>query len=203
MRVLLFAVSIALGVSSAGLAQSPASASPATASGSEDEQARALFQAGRVAYEAGRYESALEHFRQAYELSGRAGLQYNIGQTADRLRLDEEALAAFELFLETVDEHPRIEEVQARVVVLRRTLAAQAAPPPEVVAATEAAEEERLERDQARTESSNTGLIIGISAGAAVAVAVAVVAVVVLSGGEDDPAEGNFGPSFSALGVSR
>lgn len=64
-----------------------------------EEEARALFTAGRVAYDGARYDEALDRFKAAYALSGRAELLFNIGQAADRLRRDKEALAAFEEFL--------------------------------------------------------------------------------------------------------
>ncbi|MCX7807199.1 MAG: tetratricopeptide repeat protein, partial [Deltaproteobacteria bacterium] len=68
----------------------------------KDQEARALFQAGQVAFEDGRFEDALQYFRRSYELSGRPALLYNIGLAADRLRRDEEALSAFERYLAEV-----------------------------------------------------------------------------------------------------
>src|SRR3954452_7742943 len=69
-------------------------ASAAQTKGSVDDHARKFFEAGRAAYDVGNYTEALNHFQQAYELSERPQLLYNIGQCADRLRLDETALAA-------------------------------------------------------------------------------------------------------------
>ena len=86
-----------------------------------DQEARGLFEAGERAFSAGRFERALEHFRRAYELSRRADLLYNIGVTADRLRLDDEALEAFEAFLASGPEEALRVSVQARVDVLRRS----------------------------------------------------------------------------------
>jgi len=65
-----------------------------------DQEARALFDAASVAFEEGRYENALEYFQRSYALSRRPQLLYNIGVTAERLRLDREALEAFRSFLE-------------------------------------------------------------------------------------------------------
>ena len=53
-----------------------------------DEEARAIFQAGRTAYDAARYEDALRHFQHAYRLSTRPELLYNVALAADRLRRD-------------------------------------------------------------------------------------------------------------------
>lgn len=91
---------------------------------SSDEEAYMLFRAGTVAYENGRYEEALGRFDEAYELSHRPELLYNVGLAHDRLRHDAEALAAFEAFLaQAPADAPRRPEVERRVEVLRRTVA--------------------------------------------------------------------------------
>lgn len=91
------------------------------------EQARAVFQAGRIAFESASYEDALRHFREAYRLSGRAELLYNIGVSADRLREDQQALEAFEQYLrETPADAPQRADAEARVRVLRRQVEARA-----------------------------------------------------------------------------
>lgn len=93
-------------------------------------QARALFEAGRVAFEAASYEDALRHFRDAFELSGRTALLYNIGVAADRLRRDREALEAFERYLaEAPADSPQRPDVEVRVRVLREQLTRPGAPP--------------------------------------------------------------------------
>jgi len=88
-----------------------------------DEEARAVFSAGREAYARGDYEAALESFRQAYELSGRPELQFNIAQAADRLRRDREARDAFEAYLRAIPDAPNRVEVEARLRVLREEIA--------------------------------------------------------------------------------
>ena len=47
------------------------------------EEARALFTAGRVAYDAGRYEDALARFREAHEISGPRGVKFDLLQLLD------------------------------------------------------------------------------------------------------------------------
>ena len=97
---------------------------PAGAQDDREEEARALFMAGRAAYDAGRYEAALDRFQEAYELSGRPSLLYNIGQAADRLRMDQLALESFEEFLaETPPETRNRDVAQRRVEFLRRSVA--------------------------------------------------------------------------------
>lgn len=85
----------------------------------DDSTARAHFELARVAFEATDYEKALVHFREAYELSGRAELQYNIGVTAGRLRHDEEALLAFERYLAELEYPARELEVRKRIEAIR------------------------------------------------------------------------------------
>jgi tetratricopeptide (TPR) repeat protein len=100
--------------------------------GGADDEAHALFAAGEVAYREGRYENALHYFRQAYDLSHRPVLLYNIGAAADRLRRDDETIAAFEQYLAEIPDASNRGEVEARLSVLRRARdeAARVEPPP-------------------------------------------------------------------------
>jgi tetratricopeptide (TPR) repeat protein len=85
-----------------------------------DERAHELFVLGRDAYLAQRYEDALRYFRAAHQLSGRYELQFNIGQAADRLHRNAEALEAFQSFLADAPPSQHRSEIEARVAVLRR-----------------------------------------------------------------------------------
>ena len=98
-----------------------------------DEAARLTFESAREAFVAGDYEVALARFRQAYQLSSRPGLLYNIAQTLDRLRRDEETVAALRDYLEASPGAPNRPEVEARIRVLEDALARRAsnAPPPD------------------------------------------------------------------------
>lgn len=101
-----------------------------------DAEARLRFEAGQLAFHDGRYEDALADFRRSYELSHRPALLYNIGQCADRLRRDHEALEAFTAYLhEAGDDAANAQEVWARVTALETAIdrGAPAAPPPEPV----------------------------------------------------------------------
>ena len=75
------------------------------------------------AFEQADYESALVYFRHAYRLSHRGELQYNIGVAADRLQREEEALEAFEHYLEENEDPAREAEVQERIIALRQSIA--------------------------------------------------------------------------------
>jgi tetratricopeptide (TPR) repeat protein len=98
-----------------------------------DDEARGLFLAGEAAFRDARWEDAIRYFRDAYRLSPRPGLLYNIGVSADRLRRDTEALEAFEHFLREIGDQdaPHRHDAEARVEVLRRAIAeGRVAPPP-------------------------------------------------------------------------
>ena len=109
------------------------SVAEARAQDGTDEEARGLFLAGQAAFEAARYEDALRYWRSAHARSARPELLYNVAIAADRLRRDEEALAAFEAYLAgTGPDALQRRDVEARVVVLREAIAARATPVPAV-----------------------------------------------------------------------
>lgn len=120
----------------------PAQPTPAPDQASqEDAAARLLFNSAREAFAAGNYEVALQRFQQAYDLSHRSALLYNIGTTLDRMRRDREALAAFERFLAEDATSPNRSEVEARVRVLREAIEAEDA---------RLAEQQRQQEEQQR-----------------------------------------------------
>lgn len=92
-----------------------------------DAEARGLYSAGEVAFAQGRFENAMTYFQQAYDLSHRPELLYNVGMAADRLRHDDEALAAFERYLAELPDAANRAEVERRVAVLREAIASHAA----------------------------------------------------------------------------
>jgi len=94
---------------------------------SSDAVARGLFEAARASYAAGKYEDALKYFQQAYDLSQRAALLYNIGQAADRLNQDQRTIEAFRAYLERVPDAPNRSEVEGRLRSLERVVALEAA----------------------------------------------------------------------------
>lgn len=95
-----------------------------------DEEARRLFQAAELAFADARYEDALDLFERSYALSQRPQLLFNIGTSADRLRLDARALSAFEDYLERLPDASNRREVEVRIGVLRRAVSRPAAPGP-------------------------------------------------------------------------
>jgi tetratricopeptide (TPR) repeat protein len=124
-------------------AQPPPRAQPTPAQLTE---ARRWFETGRERYEQGEWRSALESFRRAYDLTGSPEVLFNIGQCADRLRMDRDALAAFELYLERLPDAPDRPNVESRIQVLRAEIARH----DEVTRQRDAARAERarLERER-------------------------------------------------------
>ncbi len=89
----------------------------------DDAAAREYFERGREAFEQANYEGALVFFRHAYRLSGRPALQYNIGVAADRLQREQEALEAFQHYLEETESPTREGEVRGRIEALQESIA--------------------------------------------------------------------------------
>jgi tetratricopeptide (TPR) repeat protein len=184
------------------------------------EEAQALFQAGRIAYEAGRYEEALERFRAAHELTGLPGLLYNVALAADRARFDEEALTYYERFLaEAEPDEATRRQVEARVAGLQRALERRLseAPPdakgPMVVPSpAEAAREDGSVQRRSgpslgasdaepRDDRGLSGWAwFGIGGGVAVAVGVVLTAILLARGG-GDPVTGDHGVVVTTLGA--
>jgi tetratricopeptide (TPR) repeat protein len=121
---------------------------PAFADDKRDAEAKALFQAGREAFDGGRYEAALARWQEAYDLSGRATLLYNLGLAADRLRQDDKALASFKAYLDKVPQAENRAEVEGRISALEkakaeREAAATAPTPQQTARASSTAEQTR------------------------------------------------------------
>lgn len=107
--------------------EAPAPQEPADdAADTNDAEGQALFQAGRHAFDDGRFTEALELFERAQARSGRSALYYNVALAADRAGLEERALEAYEAFVEGDPENPRVRMVSARIEVLRQQLAERA-----------------------------------------------------------------------------
>ena len=121
----------------------------------DESEARALFDAGTVAYDAGRYESALSRFQEAYELTHRSLILWNIALAADRARHDELALTTYRRFLDEVPDSPQVHDIRvralARIDVLEQTVAQQQA-------AEEQSRQAELERRRAEAEAAQAAI---------------------------------------------
>ncbi len=176
--------------------QSTTDATTPAADPVRDEKARQLFSAGVAAYSEGHYENALENYRLAFEMSDRPQLLFNIGIAAERLRRDQEALDAFNKYLERVPNADNRAFVEERIAVLRQATA-QAAEAPAPAAAPAAALAPSTQDD---TASSGSVLskwwfwgIVGVAA-----VAVTTTVIVVASSGPDYQ-EGDVGGVVTTL----
>ena len=155
----------------------------------DDAAAQEWFERGAVALDEGRFEDALEAFKRCYELAPierRPYILYNLGVVYDRLRLDAEALDAFETYLRLAPDGPRADDARARARILRARLreGAGAADP--------------LGEAPAR-EDEGSGPWLWVAVGGGVAVVGAVLAVVLLSSGGGEAVEADFGGPVLAL----
>ena len=94
-----------------------------------EEEARALFQAGRYALADGRFEEALRNFRRSYELSGRPELLFNMGSVHEQLQQDARAVRAYERYLAERPDAPNRRSVERRLELLRSRVDDAAATP--------------------------------------------------------------------------
>jgi hypothetical protein len=92
-----------------------------------------MFEQGRQAYGDGRYRDAWANFHDAYQLSGRPELLYNIGQTADRLGQDSDALKAFRMYIERLPNAANRHDVENRIHALEERVSASAQPAPQTL----------------------------------------------------------------------
>src|SRR5438105_2670 len=100
-----------------------------------DQRARELFVKGDAAYAEARYEDALAAFQDAYELSGRPQLLFNIANALERLGRLPEAVDALEKYLASGKVKDQA-VVQARLTNLKKRVDEQKK------------EEERKQRDE-------------------------------------------------------
>lgn len=147
-----------------GLLFGPAPAECQDTPNDQDSEARGLFLAGEAAFEGGRFEEALEHFERAHELSGRPELLYNIGTTAERLRIDARAIEAYERYLEEIPESPMRANVEGRLRLLREQVERRRTERAEHETA-DAASEPSEGVDPQDEQSSSSALGWGLAAG--------------------------------------
>ncbi len=106
------------------LSASVAAAQPAV--NPADQVAREHFMRGRDAFSGGDFAVAAREFDQAYQLSRRPQLLYNIGTAYERLHNWNEANVAFRRYLDEVPGAPDRAEVEARLRMIEVELQHQA-----------------------------------------------------------------------------
>jgi tetratricopeptide (TPR) repeat protein len=87
------------------------------------ELAKAHFKTGEIYYEAGRYPDAAREFEEAFRLTGRVELLYNMGRSYDRVGDSVRALAAYRRLLKEVPDSKDALEVKERIEALRHQVA--------------------------------------------------------------------------------
>jgi tetratricopeptide (TPR) repeat protein len=113
-----------------GVAHGAPSPQPRAELSSDEQRARARFRDGQEHYMAGRLADALVAFNEAYRLSRRPQLLYNIGLCNERLGLTEASITAYELYLAELPAAPDRNTVETRIRFLRQSALAPAAPAP-------------------------------------------------------------------------
>jgi tetratricopeptide (TPR) repeat protein len=101
------------------------------------EKARAHYQAGEAAFQAGDYDRAIMEFSAAYELSPRPVLLFNLG-AAYRRRAESQhyladlrqALEDYQRYLEAEPNGKGADDARAYVAILQKEIEARSAPPP-------------------------------------------------------------------------
>jgi tetratricopeptide (TPR) repeat protein len=104
----------------------------ARADDEDREVARAHFLAGQGYYVQARYTEALHEFEEAYRLSRRPALLFNVGVCQEKLGRVDDAIASFSRFLVEDPNASDRASVEARIVDLRarRSAVMVVAPPP-------------------------------------------------------------------------
>jgi len=112
-----------LGVSlPARAADAPPSPAPpqAPSPGQDLELARAHFRTGEIYYERGRFPDAAREFEEAYRLSNKSDLLYNMGKSYDGVGDHARALNAYRRFLAALPSSTDRPVVEKRVATLER-----------------------------------------------------------------------------------
>ncbi len=90
-----------------------------------DREARDLYNAGTAAFQDGRFEDALQRWQDAFELSARPELLYNIATALDRLGRMSEAADYYERFLQERPDAANENYVRSRIEVIRNLSAGE------------------------------------------------------------------------------
>lgn len=107
--------------------------------GSEEDAAKAHFLAGQSYYDQASYADALREFTEAYRMSKRPALLYNIARCDEALERFSDAVEMLQRYLDEDPATPDRAAVETRIANLKqRQAAGQAKPPPPAAASTAA-----------------------------------------------------------------
>jgi tetratricopeptide (TPR) repeat protein len=164
-------------------------ATPAHAQVSDEELARAHYLTAQSYYQQGRVREALQQFDEAYRISKRPALHYNMGICYERLGQTADAIAAYDRYLsedttatDRVDVQAHIDQLRARLPPPAPPPAPVRAPPPESVVASQPAPKD--EKKPLVKQGWFWGVVGG---GAGLVVLAVVVGVVAGTSGNDGP----------------
>jgi tetratricopeptide (TPR) repeat protein len=164
----------------------------------DDQAAREYFNSGSSLYELGRYHDAAEQFQQAYDLSDRPALLYNLYLAHRDASEERPAAAALRLYLERMSEVENRQALTVRLENLENAIAEEdeararaAQEGEESVRAEQEAQEAREAAEREAAESAGPSIvpwIITASGGAIVlaGVVTGIVALSLASGLEED-----------------
>ncbi len=123
------------------LAPLPSAPDPAAISAEDDARARELFENGAMLYDEGRYEDAIAAWTEAWRLSGRALLLFNMANAAERVGRWEDAMELLSRYraFAPADERDVLDRRIGNIERRLGDLPAPVAPPPAPVAPPPAA----------------------------------------------------------------
>lgn len=140
-----------------GVGEAPAFAQrgePKSEKSATDIRARELFAKGDSAYAEGRYEEALSAFQEAFDLSLRPQLLFNISNALERLGRYSEALDALEKYLQSGKARDR-DVVQKRIANLKKRVEEKREA--DRIAKEEEEKKKREEEERRRREEAANG----------------------------------------------
>lgn len=105
---------------------------PQTVAADLDRKARVHFETATALFESGEYERAAEEFREAYRLSNRPQLLFNISLAYERLGKLQQAIELLRAYLVAVPETPKRGRLELRIQRMQERLDAQRAAEEEI-----------------------------------------------------------------------
>ncbi|MBN1653736.1 MAG: hypothetical protein JXA30_08170 [Deltaproteobacteria bacterium] len=120
----------------------------------DDQRARSHFEAGTSYFQESRFEDAIREFREAYRLSERSLLLINIGLACSHALKFDEAIAAYQQYLENEPEAVDRKEIEARIEHLRKVSQQVSPSLPEDERQEPATSPRALEREREKPQSA-------------------------------------------------
>jgi tetratricopeptide (TPR) repeat protein len=142
----------------------PGAAAEPKAEPSEQDlaQAKTKYIEGKQHYEAGKFDLALAAFTEAYNLSNKPDLLFNLGVCSEKLGQDRKAIAYYELYLEENPEASDRHEVAMRLDELKASQAGPAEPAAAPAPAPLPVEDELIIEEDEETTVFWPGLMVGL-----------------------------------------